>query len=160
MHAVASFSLLLLCMHAVSDFHFHNVKILSAESVGGSTPGVRVTWNTTVPPECVASVTVEFRTSSRGPAVANYNTTNTSQTEAIQTGLQCATHYYISVVVIGELKPPGGMPTTPMLSPTHSDVQVLVGGNETVCMQSNQSNLMHGGYAILHRYTSPSWSES
>ena len=135
-------------MHAVSDFHFRNVKILSAESVGGSTPGVRVTWNTTVPPECVASVKVEFRTSNRGPVVATYNTTNTSQTcMVILTGLQRATHYYTRVIVIGEPRPPGDMPTTPMLSPTHPDVQVIVGGNETVCMQFDQSNLMHGVYA-------------
>ena len=75
---------------------------MSAESVGGSTPGVRVAWSTTVPPECVASVTVEFRTSSRGPVVVTYTSTNTSQTELIQTGLQCATNYYISVIVTGE----------------------------------------------------------
>ena len=78
---------LCLCfMHAVTQFHFRNVNTVSAESVGGSTPGVRVTWNTTVPPECVASVMVEFRPSSRGPVVATYTTTNTSQTEVIQRG--------------------------------------------------------------------------
>ena len=121
-------------MPAVTQFHFRNVKILSAESVGGSTPGVRVTWNTTVPPECVASVKVEIRTSSRGPVVATYTTTNSSQTEVIQTGLQCITYYYIRVVVTGDIRYPGGMPATPMLSPIHSDVQVLVGGKETVYM--------------------------
>ena len=62
-------------MHAVTDFDFCNVKTLSVESVGGSTPGVRVTWNTTLPPECVAAAKVEFRTDSRGPVVATYNTT-------------------------------------------------------------------------------------
>ena len=129
-------------MHAVTDFYFRNVKTLSVESVVGSTPGVRVTWNTTVPPDCVTSVKVEFRTSSRGPAVATHTTTNTSQTEIIQTGLQCATNYYVRVVVTGKPRPPGGMPAAPMLSPIHPDVQVLVGGKETVCMQSNQSNLM------------------
>ena len=124
-------------MHAVTQFHFRNVTVLSAKSVGGSTPGVRVTWNTTVPPECVASVRVEFRTSP-GPAVANHTTTttNTSQTEVIQTGLQCATNYYTRVVVTGELRLRGGMTSTQMLSPRH-DVQVLVGGNETACMQFN-----------------------
>ena len=120
-------------MHAVTQFHFFNVTV-SAESVGGSTPGARVTWNTTVPPECVASVTVEFRTSSPGPVVANYTTTNTLQTEVIQTGLLCGTNYYIKVVVTGDIRPPGGMPATFMLSPRHPDVQVLVGGKETVCM--------------------------
>ena len=121
-------------MHAVTQFDFLNVEILSAESVIGSTPGVRVTWNTTVPPECVASVTVEFRLTSRhGSVVANYTTTNTSQTEVIQTGLQCGTSYYTRVVVTGELRLQGGVPAIRMLSPRHSDVQVLVGGKETVC---------------------------
>ena len=115
-------------MHAVTRFHFHTVTVLSAESVGGSTPGVRVTWNTTVPPECVASVRVEFRTSSGGPVVAIYTTTNTSQTEVIQTGLQCATNYSIRVVVTGELRLRVGE-----LSPLHSDVQVLVEGKKN-CM--------------------------
>ena len=55
--------------HAVSQFHSSIVSV-SAESVGGSTPGVRVTWNTTVPPECVTSARVEFRTASHGFAVA------------------------------------------------------------------------------------------
>ena len=121
-------------MHAVTQFHFFTVNTVSAESVGGSTPGARVTWNTTLPPECVASVRVNFRLSSGGPTVATNTTTNTSQTEIIQTGLQCATNYYIRVVVTGEVRPPGGMPTTAMLYPRHPDVQVLVGGNETVCM--------------------------
>ena len=102
--------------------------------MGGSTPGARVTWSTAVPPECAASVRVEFRTSSPGPVVTTYTTTNTSQTEIIQTGLQCGANYYIRVVVTGELRPLGGMPATHMLSPRHSDVQVLVGGKETVCM--------------------------
>ena len=115
-------------MHAVTQFHFFIVTV-SAESVGGSTPGVRVTWNTTVPPGCVTSVRVEFRTSSGGPTVATSTTTNTSQTEIIQTGLQCiTTNYYTRVVVTGELN------GTLMLSPIHPDVQVFVGGKETVCM--------------------------
>ena len=121
-------------MHAVTQFHFFTVTV-SAESVGGSTPGARVTWNTTtLPPECVTSVRVEFRTiSSGGPVVANYTTTNTSQTEIIQTGLQCSTSYYIRVVITGEVRPLGGMTVTVMLS-SRSDVQIFVGGKETVCM--------------------------
>ena len=120
-------------MHAVTQFYFRTVNV-SAERVGGPTPGVRVTWNTTVPPECVTSVRVEFRTiSDHGPAVATYTTTNTSQTEVIQTGLQCATSYYIRVVVTGNIRQPGGMTDTPMLS-SRSDVQSFVGGKETVCM--------------------------
>ena len=72
---------------------------VSAESVSGSTPGVRVTWNITVPAECVALVRVKFRLRLQGEVVSSYNTTNVSQTEIIQTGLQCATTYYIRVVV-------------------------------------------------------------
>jgi len=78
---------------------------VTAEIVDGSSPGARVTWNTTAPPECVASVTVEFKTSSSGSVVRSYTTTNTSQTEVILTGLQCFTIYYIRVVVAGV---PGG----------------------------------------------------
>ena len=123
MHAVA---LVLLCIHAGVQFHNRDVTV-SAESVGGPTPGVRVTWNTTVPPECVASVRVEFRTSRdiRDPVVANYTTTNTSETEVIQTGLKCATNYYIKVLIIGKLN------RAPKLDPRHSDVHVFVGGKET-----------------------------
>ena len=96
---------------------------------GSTTPGVRVTWNTTLPPECVAAVRVEFRTTTRyGPVVASNTTTNTSQNEVIQTGLRCGTYYYIRVLVTGKLP---GMPITSSYGP---DVQVLVGGNETVCM--------------------------
>ena len=120
-------------MHAVTQFHFHTVTV-TAERVGGSTPGARVTWSTTAPPECVTSVRVEFRTSSSlGPVVANYTTTNTSQTEIIQTVLQCATYYYIRVVVTGEIRRHGGLTVTVMLS-SRSDVKIFVGGKETVCM--------------------------
>ena len=87
-------------MHAAAQFSLFTVTA-SAESVGGPTPAARVTWNTTIPPECVASVRVEFRTSYFSPVLANYTTTDTSETEVIQTGLQCATNYYIRVVVTG-----------------------------------------------------------
>ena len=88
-------------MHAAATFADHSVTV-SAERVDGSTPGARVTW-TTVPPECVASVRVEFRISSvrGGSEMISYTTTNTSETEVIQTGLQCNTTYYIRVVVTG-----------------------------------------------------------
>ena len=95
---------------------------VSAESVDGPTPAVRVTWSTTAPPQCVTSVRVDFRTSSRGPVVATYTTTNTSQTEIIQTDLQCGTQYYISVVVTGQTSD-GSRPTQ-----SSRPVQVLVGG--------------------------------
>ena len=113
-------------MHAAVRFIFSTITV-SAESVGSSTPGARVTWSTTVPHECVASVRVEFRTSSNlGPVVATHTTTTTSQTEVVQTGLQCTTYYYINVVVTGE--------TSDDLHPTLSSrqVQVLVGGKESV----------------------------
>ena len=97
----------------------------SAESVGGSTPGVRVTWNTTAPLECVTSVRVEFRNESYGP-VATYNTTNASETEIVQTDLQCATEYYITVVLIAEVYYwwYNGVPFTLQ----SGQVQVIVGG--------------------------------
>ena len=87
-------------MHAAADYSLCTVTV-SAEREDGPTPGARVTWSTTVPPECVASVTVEFRTSSSGSVVRSYTTTSTSETEVIQTGLQCATTYYIRVEVTG-----------------------------------------------------------
>ena len=97
----------------------------SAESVGGSTPGVRVTWSTTLRPECVTSVRVEFRNESYRPVVATYNTTNASETEIVQTDLQCATEYYISVVLIAELYwRYYGVPFTLR----SGQVQVIVGG--------------------------------
>ena len=74
---------------------------MSAESVGGSTPGARVTWSTTAPPECVAAVRVVFRSSRYGSEVTSYTTTNTSGTQVIQSPLQCATEYYVRVLVIG-----------------------------------------------------------
>ena len=138
-------------MHAVVQFYHRNVTTVNAESVCGSTPGVRVTWNTTLPPECVRSVRVDLRLRSHGPVVASNTTTNTSQTVVIQTGLQCATNYYTRVVVTG------GHGGTQMLSPRHSDVQVLVGGKELFACDCKQPD---GGCIPLHRYTSPSWSES
>ena len=87
-------------IHADSQFVSSTVTA-SAQSVHGSTPGVRVTWNTAVPPECVTAVTVNFRTTT---ITATYTTISTSQTEIIQTGLQCATSYYIRVVVAGEAR--------------------------------------------------------
>ena len=97
---MSKFYLPYLIAHAAAQFSLSTFTV-SAESVSGSTPGVRVTWNTTVPPECVASVRVVFRRSRHGPVVTTYTTTNTSQTEAIPTGLQCGTHYYFTVVVTG-----------------------------------------------------------
>ena len=113
-------------MNAAGQFSLSTVNV-SIESVDGPTPAVRVTWNTTVPPECVTSVRVEFRNNSRGPVVTTYTTTNTSQTEVIQTGLRCTTYYYITVVVTtGE--------TSDGLRSTRSSrtVQVLVGGKNCV----------------------------
>ena len=93
--------LLCLCILLLNFILLGHVTV-SAESVNGSTPGVRVTWNITVPPDCVALVRVKFRLSVRGDIVSTYNTTNVSETEIIQTGLQCATKYYIRVVVDSE----------------------------------------------------------
>ena len=107
-------------MHADAAHAFSlRTVTVSAESVDGSTPGVRVTWSTTAPPECVASVTVEFRTTGSSGSVVRSYTTNTSETEVIQTGLQCHTTYYIGVVVNG---------VAPLGTLTNNSVQVPVGG--------------------------------
>ena len=111
---------------AVTQFHLRTVTA-SAESVSGSTPGVRVTWRTTLPPECVTSVRVNFRATTNGVLVATYTATNTSQNEIIQTGLQCGTSYYTRVVVTGEPRHQG-IPVEQFLS--SSKVQVFVEGKE------------------------------
>ena len=124
---------------------------MSAVREDGPTPGARVTWSTTVPPECVASVTVEF---SSGSVVRSYTTTNTSETEVIQTGLQCGTTYNITVVVTGVAS----------LNGTVTSNTVQVGGkhsvlyNCVVCMQLIVTATFTGW--CYHRYTSPSQSES
>ena len=111
-------------IHAAADFSLR-LPTVSAVREDGPTPGARVTWSTTVPPECVASVTVEFRTSSSGSVVRSYTTTNTSETEVIQTGLQCATTYYIRVVVTGVAS----------LCPVNSNqVQLLLIGGKITAM--------------------------
>ena len=114
--------------HSLAAGQFTLSTNVSAESVSHSTPAVRVTWSTTIPPECVTSVRVVFRTISLGPVVATYTTTNTSQTEVIQTGLQCTTKYYIRVVVTGV--------TSDGITPTVSSsaVQVFVGGTCDHCV--------------------------
>ena len=119
------FSTIKFYIHTAAQFALSTVTA-SAESVDGTTPAARVTWSTTIPPQCVASVRVEFRTGSPGPVVASYTTTNTSQTEFIQTDLQCGTSYYITVVVTGAASDGS--------RPTQSSRQVLVGGKEIVCM--------------------------
>ena len=127
---------------------------MSAVRADGPTPGARVTWSTTVPPECVASVTVEFRTSSRGSVVRSYTTNSTSETEVIQTGLQCGTTYNITVEVTGVAS----------LNGTVTSNTVQVGGkhsvlyNCVVCMQLIVTATFTGW--CYHRYTSPIPSES
>ena len=112
-------------IRAAAQFFLSTVTV-STESVGGSTPGARVTWSTTIPPECVTAVRVNFRNRS-GILVATNTTTNTSQTEIIQTGLQCTT-YSITVLVSGEARDLGEFALL------HSTAQVLVGGKAIVCM--------------------------
>ena len=103
---------------------------VSAVSVSGSSPSARVTWSTTFPPECAASVRVEFRTNHFGAAVATNTTTNTTETALIQTGLRCATKYYITVIATGEGRMSDGGSIIVTLS--SRQVQVFVGGKETV----------------------------
>ena len=132
-------------MHADAEF-LSSILTARAESVGGSTPGVRVTWSATLPPECVTAVRVNFRTIPNGVLAAYYTTTNTSQTEIIQTGLQCGTNYYIKVLVSG--KPIyQGDPIDQFLS--SNQVRVFTGGNEIVCMRF-QSQKPDGGCFITY----------
>ena len=87
-----------------------------------STPAVRVTWRTAVPPECVASVRVVFRRSGLG-SVTSYTTTNTSGTQVIQSPLQCATEYNVQVFVAA-VQRLGGLQKLSMQK------RVVVGGKE------------------------------
>ena len=92
--------------------------------MGGSTPGVRVTWRTTAPPGCVASVRVNFKRSASQPVVASYTTTNTSGTQVIQNQqLRCGADYYVRVLVNG-ISSLGGV--IQYSAPEH----VVVGGKE------------------------------
>ena len=118
-----------------ADAQFRSSNLTArAESVDDSTPGARVTWSTTVPPECVIAVSVNFRTTTNGVLAAAYTTTNASQTEVIQTGLQCATSYNIRVVVIGE-PTYQGVPLEQHLLSSH--VQVFIGGKSKISRSPN-----------------------
>ena len=115
---------------AAAEFLLSSTVTVSAESVDGPTPAARVIWNTSAP-QCVASVRVDFRllatTSQAGttvPIVATSTTNSTSQTEVIQTGLKCATNYYVTVVVTGKISD-GQRPTL-----SSRQAQVLVGGKK------------------------------
>ena len=140
----------IITIFAAAQFTLATV-IVSAESVNGSTPGARVTWRTTVPPECVTSYRVEFRTSIRGPAVVNYTTTNTSQTEVIQNGLQPNTTYYVTVMIVAGESSEGTFPT--LMS---RQVQVLSGGKylNTLCTNSYYSK---PDYYIEHTLYNPQY---
>ena len=124
-HEVSKLPKLLLFFFAGFQFLSYSVT-LSAESVNESTPAVRVTWRTAVPPECVASVRVVFRRSGLG-SVTSYTTTNTSGTQVIQSPLQCGTEYYASVLVVA-VQRLGGVQEQSMQK------RVVVGGKENgVC---------------------------
>ena len=111
---------------AVSQFQSSSYGVtVSAESVGGSTPGVRVTWNTALPPECMTSVRVDFHNTKTGNLVASNTSISTSENTVIQTGLHCATNYYITVRVTGDPRHQGSGSGNRLRFAT---VQVLVGG--------------------------------
>ena len=144
--------------YADAQFRSSTVTV-SAESVGGSTPGVRVTWNITLPPECMTSVRVNFRTTTNLVLVATNTTNSTSQTEVIQTGLQCGTNYYIRVVVTGEPRYQG-VSLHQVLS--SNQLRVFIGGKEIVRMrfQSQKPGYYHIIIIPHHSYANSSWSES
>ena len=118
-------------MHAALQFTLSFTVTVSAESVDGPTLAARVTWSTTVPPQCVAAVRIEFRNNSLRDVVAAYTTTNTSGTAVIQTDLRCATNYYITVVVTGAVSNGVHVTVNSRL------VQVFVGGKEIVSRRFN-----------------------
>ena len=147
-------------IHVARKCLFHNVT-MSAEREDGSTPGARVTWSSTVPPECVASVTVEFRSSRTKSGMRSYTTNNTSVTEVIQTGLQCSTIYYITVSVTG-------VHSLDNHILAYDQVDVTVGGKVTACVASlctaktydDLCAYINFSVVAFHRYTNPSHSES
>ena len=125
--------------HAGADFSTR-FPTVNAERENGSTPRVRVTWSTTAPPECVASVQVEIRTNSSTSVVRSY-TTNTSETEVILIGFLCGTTYYFTVVVTGVSAIVGTVETT---------VQVIIEG-KSHCM----CNKFTYSYSILGIHDTP-----
>ena len=122
----------IILMRAVLQFTRSTVTV-SAVSVSGSSPGARVTWRMIVPPECVTSVTVNFRTTTSGVLAATNTTTNRSATEVIQTGLQCGASYNTRVIVTGEPRYQG-VPVEQLLF--SSQVQLLIGGKEIACIEN------------------------
>ena len=131
---------------------------MTAENVRGfSTPAARVTWSTTVPPQCVTSVRVEFRISTQGDVVTTNTTNDTSETEIIQTGLQCDTNYYITVVVTGATSDGGRFtPNGVQVTLNSRQVQMLTGEiyHYILCNHSNMT-ICH-----LYRYTTAIRTES
>ena len=117
-----------LCV-AASQFQSSSYRVtVSAESVSGSTPGVRVTWSTALPPECMTSVSVDFHNTKIGMLVASNTVISTSENTVIQTGLHCCTNYYITVRVTGEPRHEGSGSGN---SRRFGIVQVLVGGKNS-----------------------------
>ena len=119
-------------MHAGSEFSLRKVTV-SAEREDGSTPSARVTWSTTIPSECVKDITVKRRTTGSGSVVTPYTTTNTLETEVIQTRLQCNTTYYFRVVVAG---------VHSLGTRESNEIQVFVGGKVTVCVTSSCRDIL------------------
>ena len=131
---------------AAARFTLSTVTVSAESVVDGSTPAARVTWRTSIPPQCIAFVTVEFRTSSFGPPVANYTTTNASQTEVITSRLQPDTVYYITVMVTASEFSGGTRPTL-----RSRQVQLLSGGKYLNTSEFNSDlNLLQ---AIVKIYT-------
>ena len=130
---------------AAARFILSTITVSSESVVEGSTPAARVTWHTTIPPQCIAFYRVEFRKSSFGPVVANYTTTNVSQTEVIKKGLQPVTMYYISVVVVAGEAPDGTHPTL-----RSREMRLLSGGKHTTtCTLKNSYYLMSDKFVSL-----------
>lgn len=107
--------------HAAAEFSLSYLTV-NAEKEDGPLPGTRVTWSTTAPPECVTSFRVELRNSSHGSVEKSCNVTDPSATEAILTGLQGNTTYYVRVIVVAG---DGEFSLGTLMS---EEVQVVTGG--------------------------------
>ena len=144
MHISIYWCIPLLCLLQLlsftSELLLRVLRVSVAQPLVSEWPG-----ETTLPPECVTSVRVNFRATTNGVLVATYTATNTSQNEIIQTGLQCGTSHYTRVVVTGEPRHQG-IPVEQFLS--SSQVQVFVEGKENIACIRFQSQHPDGGYVF------------
>lgn len=94
---------------------------MSAVRKDDGSPGAKVKWNITIPPECIISVTVVSQFSAE-----DYTPPNIMQTDEVTlSGLRCDTIYYFRVRVCRRLH------TDVITAVTSNIVPVHVGGTYT-----------------------------